>query len=372
MGDALLLSGNGYSSRAAPSATVRGGSVNDFCPQCGTARVGAFRFCRGCRFDFDTPTAPPGTPPPTVPVAEPVGSTLVAAGNSGLRLSGRGMLGAGLALAVGLAGISSLQATETGSRTIAEATGTPTARVLAAATGTPTVTASPTPGSTFGPTGQTTEATVVRVVDGDTIVVAYGGTQYKVRYIGMNTPETVDPSSPVEWMGPQASTANKTLVAGKAVVLEKDVSETDRYGLLLRYVWLTDGVSWTLVNLELVKQGFASVATYPPDVKYVDIYLAAERDAQATAVGLWGATPTAQPTLDQTTEPTPTDPLLTPDPTPDPTPKASKCHPSYDPCLPIVADLDCSDVRAMGKAPVTVKGPDDYRLDRDGDGIGCE
>lgn len=54
------------------------------------------------------------------------------------------------------------------------------------------------------------------------------------------------------------------------------------------------------------------------------------------------------------------------------TKKPSACHPSYSPCLPIVADLDCPDVRAMGKAPVTVIGPDSYRLDRDRDGIGCE
>jgi micrococcal nuclease len=210
---------------------------------------------------------------------------------------------------------------------------------------------------TFGPTGKTTEASVVRVVDGDTIVVAYGGRQYKVRYIGMNTPETVDPSRPIQWMGPEASAANKTLVAGKSVVLEKDVSETDRYGRLLRYVWLTDGVAWTLVNLELINEGFASVSTYPPDVKYVDVYLAAERDARATAVGLWGEAPIAEPAPDATAKPLA---------------NTTKCHPSYTPCLPIVADLDCSDVRAMGKAPVTVKGPDDYRLDRDGDGMGCE
>jgi micrococcal nuclease len=230
-----------------------------------------------------------------------------------------------------------------------EATATPTATSTAASPATPA--------STFGPTGQTTEASVVRVVDGDTIVVAYGGKQYKVRYIGMNTPESVDPSSPIEFMGPEASAANKVLVAGKTVVLEKDVSETDRYDRLLRYVWLTDGAAWTLVNLELIKEGFASVSTFPPDVKYVDVYLAAERDAEATAVGLWGDTPIDEPTSEVTAKPIA---------------KSSKCHPSYDPCLPIVADLNCPEVRAMGKAPVTVKGPDDYKLDRDGDGIGCE
>jgi micrococcal nuclease len=137
-----------------------------------------------------------------------------------------------------------------------------------------------------GPTGKTTKAKVVRIVDGDTIVVAYGGHQYKVRYIGIDTPETVDPSSPVQWMGPQASAANTKLVAGKSVVLEKDVSETDQYGRLLRYVWLKTGADWLLVNLELVKRGYASASTWPPDVKYVDVYLAAESGAQTAGVGL--------------------------------------------------------------------------------------
>jgi micrococcal nuclease len=134
-------------------------------------------------------------------------------------------------------------------------------------------------------------AKVVRVVDGDTIVVEFGGRQSKVRYIGMNTPETVDPATPVQWMGPEASAANASLVAAKQVVLEKDVSETDQYGRLLRYVWLTDGRSWTLVDLELVERGFASVATFPPDVKYVDLFRAAERRARAAEIGLWRRRP---------------------------------------------------------------------------------
>jgi micrococcal nuclease len=256
----------------------------------------------------------------------------------------------------------SAAATATSSRPIATAT---TTQIAAIATPSAALATSEPTETTFGPTGQTTVADVVRVVDGDTIVVAYGGTEYKVRYIGMDTPETVDPASPVEWMGAQASAANLALVDGKSVVLEKDVSETDRYGRLLRYVWLVDGLTWTLVNAELVTEGFASVATFPPDVKYAGVYLAAEQRAQASGIGLWGAQPTAKPT------PKPT-PKVTPKPVAKATPKASRCHPSYDPCLPIVGDLNCPDVRAMGKAPVTVIGPDDYNLDRDGDGIGCE
>ena len=335
--------------------------MSDFCPRCGTARVGAFRFCRGCRLDFDTLEAEPGGLPAVPSTSGLVEVSPVAAGRSGRRLSVRAMLGMGIAVVVGLAAIGSLQTTDPGSPTTAAATATATTRVFVAATATPTATPSASSEPTFGPTGQTTEANVVRVVDGDTIVVAYGGGEYKVRYIGMDTPETVDPSSPVEWMGQEASGANKALVAGKTVVLEKDVSETDQFGRLLRYVWLTDGTTWTLVNLELVKQGFASVATYPPDVKYVDVYLASEQEAEAAGIGLWGAEPTPKPT-----------PKPAAKPTSKPTLRASKCHPSYDPCLPIVADLNCPDVRAMGKAPVTVIGPDDYRLDGNHDGVGCE
>ena len=275
------------------------------------------------------------------------------------------MVGAGLALVVGLGAIGSLQQNDPGSPTTAIATATPTARLVTNATLAPAATHSPTLKPTFGPTGQTTEANVVRVVDGDTIVVAYGGQEYKVRYIGMDTPETSDPNSPVQWMAPQATAANAALVEGKTVFLEKDVSEVDRFDRLLRYVWLTDGTAWTLVNLELVRQGVASAKSYPPDVRFDDLYRVTEADAQRSAIGLWGPTP-APPTPAPTRVPTPA-PFVKPIPEP-----AADCHPSYDPCLPIVADLNCPDVRAMGKAPVTVIGPDDYRLDRDGDGVGCE
>ena len=144
-------------------------------------------------------------------------------------------------------------------------------------------------GETFRPTGQTETARVVRVVDGDTIVVRLGGHDQRLRYIGMNTPETVKPGSPVEWMGPEASRANAALVAGQTVVLERDVSETDQYGRLLRYVWLVVGKRWTLVNLELVRLGDAQVETDPPDVRYADRFVAAQRAAREAGLGLWGA-----------------------------------------------------------------------------------
>jgi micrococcal nuclease len=185
----------------------------------------------------------------------------------------------------------------------AVSTPAPTSQV-AVATLTPTAAPSATVKPGLAPTGPTETAKVVRIVDGDTIVVAIGDKAYKLRYIGMDTPEDGDPNSPVEPMSREAAAVNATLVEGKTVVLEKDVSETDQYGRLLRYVWLNDGVTWTLVNLELVRLGLASVATYPPDVKYVDLFASAEDTAQSSHVGLWGVEPTVAPTPRATARPT--------------------------------------------------------------------
>ena len=108
----------------------------------------------------------------------------------------------------------------------------------------------------------------------------------------MDTPETVKPDSPVEWMGPEASRANTALVEGRTVVLEKDVSETDQYGRLLRYVWIVDRDRWTMVEPRRSSEhGFAQVETDPPDVRYADRFVAAERAARDAGLGLWGPAP---------------------------------------------------------------------------------
>lgn len=124
---------------------------------------------------------------------------------------------------------------------------------------------------------------VTRVVDGDTIVIDTGE---KVRYIGMNTPESVDPRKPVECFGKEASAKNKELVLNKKVRLEKDVSNTDKYGRLLRFVYLENG---TFVNLKLVQDGYASVMTVPPNVKFSDDFLSAQKQAREAGLGLWSA-----------------------------------------------------------------------------------
>jgi endonuclease YncB( thermonuclease family) len=133
------------------------------------------------------------------------------------------------------------------------------------------------------------KAHVERVVDGDTIELNTG---QKVRYIGIDTPETKHPSKPVQCFGKEASKKNTELVEGKDVLMEKDVSNTDRYGRLLRYIYLpnpdaTDEAIF--VNEYLVEQGYAHLLTYPPDVKYDQLLRSAETQAREEGKGLWSA-----------------------------------------------------------------------------------
>ncbi|MGI8999015.1 MAG: thermonuclease family protein, partial [Candidatus Limnocylindria bacterium] len=198
--------------------------------------------------------------------------------------------------------------------------------------------------------------TLLRVVDGDTISVSIAGAAFTVRYIGIDTPETVHPSKPVEPFGPEASAANAELLAGRTLVLERDVSETDRYDRLLRHVWVSDGGGWLLVSAELLRRGLAVVSTYPPDVKYTDsVQLDAQHEAQAAGVGLWGAPPAT---------PVP----VAPQPA---APPAGNCDASYPGvCIPPgPPDLDCGEVTFRRFA---VLAPDPHGFDGEHDCIVCE
>jgi micrococcal nuclease len=234
----------------------------------------------------------------------------VAAGRSGRRLSAQARLGAALGFVVALVALGTVQQANQGSSTATLASATPTGRVLGVATSPPTAEPTPTPeptpepDPTFRPDGQTTDAVVMRVTDGDTIIAAFGGRRHSIRYIGIDAPETADPDSNIQAIGRQATAVNAALVEGMTVVLEKDVSDVDQFDRLLRHVWLTDGTTWTLVNLELVSQGLASANSYPPDVKYDAIYRNAEALARASGRGLWRPTP-AKPTAPATLLPSP-------------------------------------------------------------------
>ena len=226
-------------------------------------------------------------------------------------------------------------------------------------------TLSATSNATASPTTNRMQATVTKVVDGDTITLDTGQT---VRYIGIDTPETVSPSQPVQCYGREASAKNKELVEGKTVELEKDISETDKYDRLLRYVYI-DGI---FVNDYLVRQGYAHSSSYPPDIKHQDQLREAEQEARNQQRGLWGnvcnkpatPNPTAKPIA--TTKPI-TQPFSQPKTQPQPVTNTSTG-----------GDKDCSDFSSHTEAQAyfTGKGgsPSNNvdRLDSDHDGVACE
>jgi micrococcal nuclease len=125
---------------------------------------------------------------------------------------------------------------------------------------------------------------VLRVVDGDTFTITFNGQTERVRLIGVDTPESVhpDPDKNVEY-GKIASEFTTGYLLGKDVTLEFDVQERDQYGRLLAYVW----IGGKMFNEVLLLEGHAQVATFPPNVKYVETFLVAQADARERGVGLW-------------------------------------------------------------------------------------
>lgn len=226
----------------------------------------------------------------------------------------------------------------------ASPTMTPTQTATATESSTPSATpvASPSPSPTRSRPPRPT-AVVARVIDGDTIEVTLGARTVDVRLIGVDTPETVDPGSPVECYGKAASDFTQRALEGQSVRLEYDVERLDQYGRTLAYVW-HEG---KLFNEVLVHRGYADVLTIPPNVRYEDRFVQAYREARAAERGLWGE-------------------CLEPAPTPPPS-----CDPSYPRrCIPPPPpDLDCADVGAQSFA---VTGSDPHGFDGDGDGVGCE
>ena len=130
--------------------------------------------------------------------------------------------------------------------------------------------------------------TVVRAVDGDTIIVRSGARTEDVRLLGIDTPETVDPRRPVGCYGPEASAFTKHLVTGRTVTLRYDRELHDRYGRFLAYVWLA-GRRPVFVNAELVRRGYARSYPFPPNTAHSALFAALERSAAVAGRGLWHA-----------------------------------------------------------------------------------
>ncbi|MBR0202906.1 MAG: thermonuclease family protein, partial [Synergistaceae bacterium] len=151
---------------------------------------------------------------------------------------------------------------------------------------------------------QTYRAEIVRVVDGDTAIVTFitdDGVKYKnerVRFLGVDTPETVHPNKPVQYYGKEASNFTKKELTGKTVWLQTDVSPLDRYNRMLAYVWLEepskadledeDAIKAKMYNAKLLLEGYAQVMTIQPNSRYSEIFVRFQREARENNKGLWG------------------------------------------------------------------------------------
>lgn len=138
------------------------------------------------------------------------------------------------------------------------------------------------------------EVSVRRVVDGDTIVVAFPtGEQERVRLIGVNTPETVHPKKPIEYYGKEASDFTKKEMTGKKVWLQMDVQVRDRYQRALGYIWLEppkegeSAIRRSMFNARLLLEGYGQVMTIQPNSRYAEMFVRFQREARESQNGLW-------------------------------------------------------------------------------------
>ena len=210
---------------------------------------------------------------------------------------------------------------------------------------------------------------VVNVVDGDTIDVDIDGRTERIRMIGVDTPETVDPRKPVQCFGKEASNKTKELLNGKYVYLEGDVlsGERDKYNRLLRYIFFEDGTNF---NELIIKEGFAHEYTYNSIVyKYQSEFKQAEKDARENKKGLWAdgicesdnETQTATPQRTPTSAPIPIETTLA---------KIQSCSCSSN-------IYNCADFKTHSEAQACYEScggvnNDVHGLDRDKDGLACE
>lgn len=210
--------------------------------------------------------------------------------------------------------------------------------------------------------GKTVPAHVMRVVDGDTMKVSFqeaGKTKEEtIRLLLVDTPESVDPEKPVQPYALEASQYAKDMLNGQDVRLEFDVSERDKYGRLLCYLYIGD----RMFNELLLENGYARVAyIYPPNVRYVDQFQAIQKKAQQKGIRIWSLENYAQEDgfHERAAEAKPSSVPVT---TPTPTPKSPQA--SYN---------SCTEAHAAGVYAIR-RGEPGYsaKLDRDNDGIACE
>lgn len=212
------------------------------------------------------------------------------------------------------------------------------------------------PASVIGPLA------VTRVVDGDTVYLGDGS---KLRLIGLDTPETVDPRKPVQCFGREASNRAHALLDGTSVYIEADPTQgtLDKYGRTLAYVWMADG---RLYNELMIASGYAHEYTYDTPYRYRDRFITAEAEARAADRGLWSPSTCAGDTTQAAGA------VLAPVPGGSPGGNATggRCDPSYpDVCIPPPPpDLDCADVSSRR---FRVVGADPHRFDGNRDGIAC-
>jgi len=203
---------------------------------------------------------------------------------------------------------------------------------------------------------------VVRVNDGDTLTVSTGE---KVRLLQIDTPEI----SPAECYGSEAHKALITLIRKSSITLESDSvsDDKDQFGRKLRYV----KVGRVNLNLKLVEIGAATPYFYQGEKgKYATQLLKAAQNAKAKKLGLWKICPSTklEPLKPATTGLLPSSNIATKR-----SPSKTKCDANYQGCIPpYPPDLDCSDIKRMGLAPIRVTGNDIHKFDADGDGIGCD
>ncbi|MBR1672154.1 MAG: thermonuclease family protein [Fretibacterium sp.] len=141
--------------------------------------------------------------------------------------------------------------------------------------------------------GDRLEATVTRVVDGDTLVAEVDGQARRVRLLGVDTPETVHPNKEVQFYGPEASAFTKKELTGKHIWLEYDVSPLDRYQRHLAYVWLEPpsageaAIRRGMFNARLLLEGYAKVMTIQPNSRHADLFVRLQEEARKARRGLW-------------------------------------------------------------------------------------